>query len=77
MADIVLAIPNSQIARVVNALCIDGGYAGDPADQAARRDFAKSAAAACIRELVLRVERGQATERAMSAAVAVNPVTID
>ena len=76
MADIVLTVPNNQIVRVVNALCVAGGYTGDPADQPARNAFAKSVIAAQIRATVLRMERGQAAEQAMTAVV-VSPISID
>lgn len=76
MAEIVLTIPNAQVGRVVTALCIVGGYDGDPEDNAARREFARGVIKEQVRELVLQVERQEAAA-AMRAGVTVDPVTID
>lgn len=76
MADIVLTIPNDQIARVVDALCAVGGYSGDPDDRPARREFARGVIVQQVRKTVMQHERNQAVAEAMSA-VTVDPVTID
>lgn len=76
MAEITLNVPNAQLARVVNALCGIGGYDGDPSDQAARREFARTVLAQHLREKVLRYEQQQAAAEVM-AAVTVEPVTVD
>lgn len=76
MAEITLNIPNAQAVRVVNALCAVGGYAGDPEDQPARRDFARGVLADYLRQTVLRYEQQQAAAQAM-AAVTVEPITVD
>lgn len=76
MADIVLTIPNDQVGRVVDALCATGGYAGDPKDKAACREFAREILIRYVRQTVMQVERNQAMSDAM-AAVTVDPVTID
>lgn len=76
MAEIPLKIPNDQIDRVVNALCLDGGYVGDPDDQASRREFALSVIREDLRQKVLRVERTQAAALAM-AGVTVDPITVE
>ena len=76
MADIVLTIPNNQVTRVVDALCIAGGYTGDSTDQPARRDFARTVVGDLVRQTVLRIERNEATARAM-ADVVVDPITVE
>lgn len=75
MAQIVLTIPNAQMARVITALCTAGGYTGDLADQAAAIAFAQAYIADQTRATVLRVERAQAASQAMSTVV-VNPTSI-
>lgn len=76
MADIVLTIPNNQLSRVVDALCIAGGYTGSLADQASRREFARTVVGDLVRQTVLRVERNEAATRAM-ADVIVDPITVE
>lgn len=76
MADITITIPNTQLARVVTALCSVGGYVGDPSDQTARREFARGVLRDHVRQTVLRYEQQQAAAAAM-AAVTVEPVTVD
>ena len=63
MAQIPLTIPNAQVSRVVNALCIAGGYSGDVDDNAARNAFAVAHLAKYVRDTVQRIEHGQATRR--------------
>lgn len=75
MADFTISIPDDQVARVVGALCIAGGYDG-PDDQKAQRDFAKSVVVRDIRATVLQVERTAAMADAMTA-VTIPPVPID
>jgi hypothetical protein len=76
VADIVLTIPNEQIGRAIDALCTAGGYAGDPDDKAARRDFARRVVAQFVRDTVMQAERQKAVTDAM-ANVTVDPITID
>lgn len=76
MAEISLNVPNDQVGRVVDALCIFGGYTGDPNDVPARRAFAKHVLGDQLRQIVLRVERTEAAATAM-ASVTVDPITID
>ena len=76
MAEIVLTIPNGQVARAVDALCSSGGYSGSPTDQPARREFAREVVAKFIRQTVMQAERQQAMSAAM-ASVTVDPITID
>ena len=76
MAEIVLTIPNTQIARAVDALCSTGGYSGSPTDQPARREFARNEVAKFIRQTVMQAERQQAMAAAM-ANVTIDPITID
>lgn len=76
MAEITLTIPNDQVNRVVNALCTTGGYAGDPDDKPARRQFAREVVARLVRQTVMQVEQQQAMSAAMSA-VTVDPITVE
>lgn len=76
MADIVLTIPTAQVARVVDALCAVGGYAGDPDDQIGRREFARGVLRDHLRSTVLAYEQRQAAAEAL-ASVVVQPVTVD
>ena len=76
MADIVVTVPNSQIGRTIEAMCIAGGYAGDPEDQPARREFARRMVRDYIRQTVMQVERQQAFQEATSAMTIV-PVSVD
>lgn len=77
MADISLTIPDAQLARVVNALCAVGGYTGSPADQPARRKFARGVLGDYVRQTVLQYEKRQAAAEAMAAVSDVVPVTVD
>lgn len=76
MADITIGIPTAEIVRVIDALCAAGGYAGDPSNKAACREFARSVVADFIRQTVVQAERQQAMSAAM-AAITVDPITID
>lgn len=76
MADIVLTIPNDQIDRAVDALCVAGGYSGEPGDQRQRREFARGVLMQHLRQTVLDVERRQAMTDAMSG-VTVDPITVE
>lgn len=76
MAEITLSVPNSQVPRLVDALCTVGGYDGDPKDQPARREFARQVVCDILRRTVLRVEREQAAAMVM-ADVSIEPITVD
>lgn len=76
MAQISLQIPDDQIARVVDALCQIGGYAGEPSDQPARRAFARRVLGDQLRQTVLRFEQGRAMNAA-SSSVTVDPLTVE
>lgn len=76
MAEITFTVPNSQVKRMVDAMCTAGGYAGDPSDQAARREFARDMVREYVRRTVLQVERENAAAEAM-ASVVVNPITVE
>lgn len=76
MAEFSVFIPDDQVARVVDALCVVGGYTGDPDDQKAKREFARQVVIRDIRATVLKVERTQAMADAMTA-VTIDPVPID
>ena len=73
MAQIPLTIPNAQVSRVVNALCIAGGYSGDPNDNAARNAFAVAHLAKYVRDTVQRIEHGQAIDAMYASAPAPPP----
>lgn len=70
MATISFDIPNAQLARLVNAYCIEKGYTGDPDDQPARREFAREAIRNDMRETVRRVEMRQAYDAALRSSQA-------
>lgn len=75
MADIVLTIPNNQIARATDALCAVGNYADDPDDANARREFARGVLRDYLRRVVLDFERQQAMSAAM-ASVSIDAITV-
>lgn len=76
MAEILLTIPDNQVARAVDALCKSGGYSGDPDDKPARRAFARSVLANFVRQTVMQAERQEALAVAM-AAVTVDQITVE
>lgn len=77
MAEIVLKIPNPQLARVVSALCAVGGYSEDPDDQPARREFARQVLGDRLRRVVTKHEQREAVAQARAAVGPVEPVTVD
>ena len=76
MADIVVSIPNDQVARAVDALCEVGGYSGAPGDQSARREFARGVMCDFIRRTVRQVENQKALADARSG-VTIDPITVE
>lgn len=77
MAEITFTIPNGQVTRMVDALCAKGGYAGDPGDQVARREFARGVVREFIRQAVRQVEMQEAFESMQAEHPPIDPLTID
>lgn len=77
MAEISFSIPNAQVGRMVDALCIRGGYSGDPEDEPARRDFARGVVREFIRQAVREVEMQQAYEALQAERPNVDSITVE
>lgn len=75
MAEFGLTIPDDQVDRVVDALCVVGDYTG-PDVRKERREFARQVVIQYVRATVAQVERTRAVAEAMSS-VDVQPVPID
>lgn len=77
MPHITIEIPPEHVDRAIRALCIAGGYAGDPDDQAARHEFARSMIRAYVRTTVQQVEQRDAAEAALAAVTPPDPIDVD
>jgi len=73
MASISLTIPDDKLSRVVDALCLYGGYVDTDGNKGA---FAKATAAKIIRQVVKDTEQQKAFEVAMAAVVPAEEITI-
>ncbi len=74
MAAITVNFPNDQADRVVSAMCGAGGYTGDPANNAARNEFARTMVINYVKNIVRVVEKSEAQTIALNA---VNVVDAD
>lgn len=76
MAEISFTVPNNQVSRMVDALCVIGGYAGDAEDQSARREFARGVVSEFIRQSVRQVEMRQAFMATQAATPVTDPLDV-
>jgi hypothetical protein len=74
MASISLEYPDAQGKRIVDALCLDGGWSADMG--VTRAAFAKAQAATIIRQRVLEIERTSARQAAVAAVPEPTPVDL-
>lgn len=74
MAEFAVFIPDDQVERVVDALCVVGRYDG-PGDRRSRREFARQVVIQYVRATVVQVEQSQAVAEAVATA-SVDPVTV-
>lgn len=75
MAEFAVFIPDDQVDRVVDALCLVGRYDG-PDDRSTRREFARQVVIQYVRATVVQVEQSRAVAEAVAATPA-DPVPID
>lgn len=75
MANIVIVIPDAQVTRVVDALCLSGKWTEDLG--VSRTAFAKAEAARLLRERVLSIERQTMLSQAAATAAALSEPQID
>lgn len=68
MATILLTIPDAQMPRAIDALCLAGGWRTIELD-GARGAFAKAMVIRFIRETTLEVEKTKATKVAVEAII--------
>ena len=66
MATITVTIPNAQVSRVVAAMCEAGGYTGDPANNVARNEFARTMVIQYVKNIVRGVEHSKAQTIALN-----------
>jgi hypothetical protein len=69
MASITLTIPDAVVGRVIDALCLAGGWTAELG--VTKPAFAKSEAARIIRERVVAIERGALRAQAEQSAATV------
>lgn len=67
MASVTIQYPDSEQARVIEALCIDGGWT--PELGVTKGAFAKQQVARLVRERVREVETAQARHNALASVV--------
>lgn len=74
MAQITLTIADAQLSRVVDAICIAGGW--DPDSGVTKNAFAKAFLVNYVKSTVLSVEYRQAQQTALDAVVMPNEADV-
>lgn len=68
MATISITIPDAVLPRVIDALCIDGGYERLSNPRPTKPQFARGHIAGYVRRVVIQVESQQAAQLAREVA---------